>query len=98
MSHVSAAFCEALLRMLLAELTREWPCAGAWTGEPMAAGPRPGGNVGEAADEGMSFHRLERDCKRACGVFPAALLTALETGRVFGGLMVTFGRGPKARK
>ena len=60
-------FCEILLRMLLAELTREWPRLLIWAGELRVPVGRPAGKCDETDDcgAGASFQRLERDWRRS---------------------------------
>lgn len=68
-------FCDARLRILLAELTREWPRLCMCAGDPSVPVGMPAGKFEDVDDDcaGMSFHRLDMDCKElraaeCCGV------------------------------
>lgn len=71
--------CDALLRMLLAELTREWPRLYTFAGEPNVPVGRPAGNCEDAGDCCASPHKLDIDCSELRAV---ALLGVRTTGGV----------------
>jgi len=64
--HESPMFCEARLRMLLAELTRECPALVIWAGELSVPMGRPDGKFGDAVLCAIgSFHKLDTDWRRS---------------------------------